>query len=75
MQTDNPQVKQFFETKYLTVKQFCDQYPWPTEGGLRSIIFNADTNGFKHCIKRMGRRVLIDVKGFWDTIEKKGMKK
>ena len=44
-----------------TVRQLCEEYPKLfTEGRLRWLIFNADTNGFADCIVRMGRRVFID---------------
>ncbi len=46
-----------------TVKQLCQEYPHLfTEGSLRWMIFNAETNGFSDCIIRAGRRVLIDVR-------------
>lgn len=47
-----------------TVKQLCQEYPHLfTEGSLRWLIFNGETNGFAACIIRAGRRVLIDVQG------------
>ncbi len=45
---------------YLTVKDFCKTNPTFSENSLRWIIFNADTNGFAKCIKRIGRKILID---------------
>ena len=45
-----------------TVRQLCEQYPHLfTEGSLRWLIFNAQSNGFAPCIIRAGRRLLIDV--------------
>lgn len=44
-----------------TVKQLCTEFPQLfTEGSLRWLIFNADSNGFDRCIIRMGRRLFID---------------
>jgi hypothetical protein len=44
-----------------TVGQLCKEYPQLfTEGKLRWLIFNADTNGFSTCIIRIGRRIYID---------------
>ena len=40
----------------------------PPEGGLRHIIFHAETNGFAPAIKRVGRRVLIDSAKFWEIV-------
>jgi hypothetical protein len=48
----------------ITVQQFTRKYPWPSEGGLRWLIFNAKQNGFARCVVRIGRRVLIDEKAF-----------
>ncbi len=45
-----------------SVKQLCREYPHLfTEGSLRWLIFNAETNGFADCIIRAGRRLWIDV--------------
>ena len=45
-----------------SVHQLCAEYPHLfTKGSLRWLIFNADINGFKPCIIRIGRRVFIDL--------------
>ena len=44
----------------LTVHQFCSKHPAFKEGGLRYLIFNAGSNGFEKCIRRIGRKVLLD---------------
>ncbi len=44
----------------LTVSQFAQKHPAFTEGGLRYHIFHADKNGFNQCIRRIGRKVLLD---------------
>lgn len=46
--------------RLIPVKEWSEFYPWPSEGGLRHLIFHAQKNGFKECIVRVGRRVLID---------------
>ena len=46
-------------------------HPWPPIGGLRHLIFHAKTNGFDKVIKRVGRRVLIDEKKFFEFVETK----
>lgn len=48
----------------LTVKQFAKEKGFISESGLRYLIFNADTNGFEKVIKRIGRKVLIDIQAF-----------
>jgi len=39
-------------------------------GGLRHLIFNAETNGFKTAFKRAGRRVLVDEAEFFRCVDK-----
>lgn len=47
-------------------------HDWPPPGGLRYLIFNANRNGFAPAIKRIGQRVLIDEKKFFECIERNG---
>lgn len=53
----------------LTVKQFAASYPWPTELGMRSYIFQSKKNGNEHCFPRVGRRRLVDPKAFFEWIK------
>lgn len=55
--------------RLVTVKQCVEQGIYPNEGGLRSIIFNAEFNGFNKVIKRINRRVFIDVEAFYKWVE------
>ncbi len=54
---------------YLTPRQLPERFPAWTESGIRYLIFNAETNGFKKCIKRVGRKLLIDEAIFVSWIE------
>lgn len=56
-------------SEYLTVKQFCAKHPWPTESAMRAIILDAPTNGFSKAFVRIGRRVLVREKVFWEIID------
>ncbi|MFQ6739426.1 MAG: hypothetical protein ACLRFJ_02040 [Alphaproteobacteria bacterium] len=60
------------ENKYtlLTVQQFVTEYPAFTVGGMRSYIFYEDINGLKTsgAIKRIGRKILIDVNLFFEWV-------
>lgn len=56
----------------LTVKQFCERHKWATEGGLRSILFHRETNGFKNCIVRMGRKILLDEAEVFEWLRQQG---
>ncbi len=59
---------------FLTVRQFCEKYPWPGESALRAIIFDAarKENNFQKAIVRIGRRVLISDKIFWQIVKNNG---
>jgi len=57
--------------RYLTCAQWCREHSWPPMGGLRHLIFNAEKNGFKKVIVRVGRRVLLSEKKFLEFIEEK----
>lgn len=61
-------------TPLLTVRQFCDKYRggWPSESALRAIILDAawGKNNFQAAFKRVGRRVLVSEKEFWDAVER-----
>lgn len=50
--------------KYATVRGLSELYPTFSESSLRSLIFNRETNGFKKCIRRIGRKILINVNEF-----------
>lgn len=62
------------EQTLLTVKQFSEEYKAFNEGGLRHLIFHADTNGFNSCIRRIGRRVLLHVPSVFEWVEKENQK-
>jgi len=58
------------ETKLIPVSDWGKHHSWPPQGGLRHLIFHEETNGFSHCIRRVGRRVLIDEVKFFEWVEK-----
>jgi hypothetical protein len=45
---------------------------WPPPGGLRHLIFFADSNGFANVVRRVGKRVLIDEQAFFSWIDRDG---
>lgn len=57
-------------SRLLTVRQFCAEYPWPSESALRAIILDTawGKNTFQNAFKRVGRRVLVDEEAFWKAI-------
>lgn len=46
--------------RLIPLTQWSTHHSYPPNGQLRALVFNADKNGFKRCIRRIGRRVLID---------------
>ena len=58
------------EARLIPVTKWNDYHPWPPIGGLRHLIFFEKTNGFEHCILRIGRRVLINEEKFFEWAEK-----
>jgi hypothetical protein len=53
---------------YLTLKQFASKHAFVTCGSLRQIIFK--NKGFeKACVRRLGRKVLIDEEKALEYIE------
>lgn len=56
-------------TRFIPIAQWNDFHPWPPVGGLRHLVFHAKTNGFERCVRRVGRRVLIDERAFLDWVD------
>ena len=56
---------------YLTVNQFIKKYTAFSLGGMRSLIFNEESNGLAKsgAIVRIGRKILIDDAKFFAWIE------
>jgi hypothetical protein len=53
----------------VTIRQLTTSNPAFTEGGIRALIFRAESNGFKRCIRRIGRKILISKSAFSHWIE------
>ena len=56
----------------IPVTNWNAHHPWPPIGGLRHLIFFAETNGFNKVVRRIGRRVLIDEAAFFDWVDSQG---
>ena len=59
-------------TRYIPVPDWENHHPWPSESGLRWLIFNAKKNGFDSVVRRIGRRILINEDAFFDWMENCG---
>ncbi len=60
--------------KIMTVKQFCEKYPWPTEQALRKYILRAEKYNLEEAFIKIGRSVVIDVYRFFECVRKQNMK-
>jgi len=58
--------------RLIPVPKWSQYHEWPPKGGLRHLIFYANTNGFDRVIRRVGRRVLIDEEAFFQWVESNG---
>ena len=57
--------------RLIPVTEWNDYHPWPSQGGLRHLIFHAHTNGFGAVIRRCGRRILIDEQAFFRFMDQR----
>ena len=62
------------ERRVIPVTEWNKYHSWPPQGGLRHLIFNANTNGFNAVVKRAGRRVLIDEQAFFEWLDRQNVK-
>lgn len=54
--------------RFIPVTDWNRHHSWPPIGGLRHLIFHENENGFHKCVRRVGRRVLIDERAFFDWV-------
>ncbi len=69
MNTDKHETFSSVGRKLIPVTKWNEHHPWPPIGGLRYLIFHSETNGFCHCIRRVGRKVLIDETRFFEWVD------
>lgn len=55
--------------KIIPLTEWNKHHSFPPQGGLRHLVFHASTNGFDKCIRRIGRRVLIDEAAFFEWVD------
>jgi hypothetical protein len=60
--------------KLIPLTEWAAHHSYPPIGQLRSLVFNAQKNGFDQCIRRIGRRVLIDEASFFAWVETQNQK-
>ena len=52
----------------MTIPQFCERFPWPSQSALRAYVFRASELGIERAFVRLGRRVLVDPQQFFACI-------
>jgi hypothetical protein len=55
--------------RLIPLTQWPSFHAWPPMGGLRHLVFHAKTNGFDSCIRRVGKRILIDEAAFFTWVD------
>ncbi|MGM0578763.1 MAG: hypothetical protein ACQEXJ_23780 [Myxococcota bacterium] len=57
------------KTRLIPLTEWNEHHPWPPLGGLRHLVFHAESNGFHKVVKRVGRRVLLDEAAFFEWVD------
>jgi len=74
LQLKQPSSRSDSSNRLIPVTKWSEHHDWPPIGGLRHLIFNAQTNGFAPAFKRVGRRVLIDEKAFFECVDRQNQR-
>ena len=53
----------------ITVAQFCEKYPWPTQPAMRSYIMKAKKLGLEDAFVHFSSRVLVNPKIFFTCVK------
>ena len=53
----------------VPVTEWKNYFSYPTLSLLRKLILNAETNGFKKVVRRIGRRIYIKVDAFFEWVD------
>jgi hypothetical protein len=57
------------KNRLIPLTQWNEFHPWPNQANLRYYVFHAETNGFKHCVRKIGKRILILEPAFFEWVE------
>ncbi len=60
--------------RLIPVTQWAAHHSYPPLGQLRALVFNAEKTGFNRCVRRIGRRVLIDQAAYFEWVEAQNQK-
>jgi hypothetical protein len=53
----------------IPLTKWPEHHAYPNIAGLRYLVFNARANGFDSCIKRIGKRILIDEAAYFAWVD------
>jgi hypothetical protein len=56
------------DTRLLTVAQFSIAHPAFSQPALRHLIFDCENNGFRKAMKKIGAKILIDERAFFEWV-------
>ena len=59
-------------SKFIPLTEWEAAFGWPTTAALRHYTFYEEKNGFSNVIRRVGRRILIDVEAFDEWVDNNG---
>lgn len=54
------------DDRLIPLTEWPDYHPWPSVSGLRHLVFHADKNGFAEVVVRVGGRVLLNERRFFE---------
>ena len=57
------------QDRLMTLKQFCEAFQWPSESAMRAYIYRAPEFGIESAFIRVGKRVLVNPKVFFEVIK------
>lgn len=60
------------ESDWFTPRQLVERHAFLSEGGLRKWIYEATKNGFDACIRRLGRKIVINNTSFLAWVDAGG---
>lgn len=64
-----PETSKPIQNRMIPLSKWNQYHDWPSIAGLRAYAFMRDANGFNQVIRKVGRRLLICEKSFFEWVE------
>jgi len=61
--------------RLIPITKWGNYYDYPSVSSLRWMVFNEKTNGFHTVVRRVGSRVMLKEKAFFEWVEKQNTQK